>query len=130
MQTVMQDGGEIQGDEEDEETREEDEAGLENVEEEEKVDVKEAEKVEEQKQVEGIEETDENSPHFPFDALARDGKDLYFQQNIERIEVPSSLEFYRNYVAANKPVIITNGMQDFSVFFCFFFCNSSILDKY
>ncbi|EGG21225.1 transcription factor jumonji [Cavenderia fasciculata] len=38
--------------------------------------------------------------------LARDSNDFYVVHNIERIDKPTPLVFYRDYVAQNKPVII------------------------
>jgi hypothetical protein len=38
--------------------------------------------------------------------------DFTWPSEIERIPKPSPAEFYREYVAANKPVIITNAFDD------------------
>eukprot|EP01117_Protostelium_nocturnum_P017055 TRINITY_DN6878_c0_g1_i1.p1 TRINITY_DN6878_c0_g1~~TRINITY_DN6878_c0_g1_i1.p1 ORF type:complete len:329 (-),score=125.44 TRINITY_DN6878_c0_g1_i1:14-1000(-) len=46
-----------------------------------------------------------------FKTLSEEAKDLYCIDSVERIEVPSPLEFYRNYVAQNKPVIIINAIN-------------------
>eukprot|EP01114_Cavostelium_apophysatum_P022221 TRINITY_DN7973_c0_g1_i2.p1 TRINITY_DN7973_c0_g1~~TRINITY_DN7973_c0_g1_i2.p1 ORF type:complete len:331 (-),score=63.27 TRINITY_DN7973_c0_g1_i2:214-1206(-) len=46
-----------------------------------------------------------------FVALSEETKDLYCVSQVDRIEKPSPLEFYREYVAQNKPVIITNGFD-------------------
>ena len=54
---------------------------------------------------------------FPFNILAQEAKDLYLTQSIERIAAPSPLQFYRDYIAPNKPVIITDGLDTFPVVF-------------
>lgn len=38
--------------------------------------------------------------------------ELYLDREIERITPPSALDFYRDYIAKNKPVVITEAMGD------------------
>ncbi|CAF0861149.1 unnamed protein product [Didymodactylos carnosus] len=53
------------------------------------------------------------SIHYPFNRLSRDARELYLETtSISRISVPTPLEFYRDYVSKNKPVIITNALND------------------
>eukprot|EP01122_Echinamoeba_exundans_P015572 TRINITY_DN7453_c0_g1_i1.p1 TRINITY_DN7453_c0_g1~~TRINITY_DN7453_c0_g1_i1.p1 ORF type:complete len:336 (+),score=52.70 TRINITY_DN7453_c0_g1_i1:35-1042(+) len=47
-----------------------------------------------------------------FQRLSMDMKDFCWPNEIERIQKPSPAEFYREYVAANKPVIIMNAFDD------------------
>jgi len=48
---------------------------------------------------------------IPFDVLAEEAEGLYAITEVERIPPPSPLEFYREYVAQNKPVIIQGGIS-------------------
>lgn len=43
--------------------------------------------------------------------LRKEAKDLVAVRGVPRISVPTPLEFYRNFVAANKPVIITGAVD-------------------
>ncbi len=52
-------------------------------------------------------------PDFPFTVLAREARELWLPSTIERIPVPSPLQFYSDYVAKNKPVIITGAVGSF-----------------
>jgi hypothetical protein len=47
-----------------------------------------------------------------FEQLRQDAKDLIVTSHIQRIKKPMALEFYRDYVSANKPVIITGCVDD------------------
>ncbi|KYR01333.1 transcription factor jumonji [Tieghemostelium lacteum] len=44
--------------------------------------------------------------------LEEEAKDFYLVENIERISKPTPLEFYRDYVSQNRPVIITGALDD------------------
>ncbi|KAF0724048.1 hypothetical protein AaE_009816, partial [Aphanomyces astaci] len=46
-----------------------------------------------------------------FEQLSEDSKDFWTPRSIARIPQPTPLEFYRNYVSKNIPVIITNAMD-------------------
>jgi hypothetical protein len=57
-----------------------------------------------------VEDTSE-APEDPFDLLSREARELYLTEHITRVPVPSPLEFYRDYVSANKPGIFTGATQ-------------------
>ena len=50
----------------------------------------------------------------PFRNLSEEARDLYLESRISRIPVPSPLEFYRDYVSRNKPVIIQGALENWS----------------
>lgn len=52
-----------------------------------------------------------NNENQPFESLSQEARDLYLESRISRIEVPSPLVFYRNYVSRNKPVIIRGALD-------------------
>ncbi|EGC30777.1 hypothetical protein DICPUDRAFT_157443 [Dictyostelium purpureum] len=47
-----------------------------------------------------------------YSKLSEEGQDFYFINEIDRIEKPTPLEFYRDYVSQNKPVIIKGLIDD------------------
>ncbi|KAF2073418.1 hypothetical protein CYY_005266 [Polysphondylium violaceum] len=51
-----------------------------------------------------------------FSTLYEEAKDFYIVENIERITKPTAIEFYREYVAQNRPVIITGVLDDIDAF--------------
>ena len=46
-------------------------------------------------------------PHFPFDSVP----ELYLDREIDRITPPSALDFYRDYIARHRPVVITDALE-------------------
>eukprot|EP01132_Coremiostelium_polycephalum_P004854 gene4854-6050_t len=54
----------------------------------------------------------ENKYNDIYSVLSREARDFYIVNEIERIEKPTPLEFYREYVSQNKPVIITGVLND------------------
>src|SRR4051794_23234772 len=62
----------------------------------------------------GEEDIDErHSIHYPFNILSREAKQLYLTNTITILSTPpNSLQFYREYIAANKPVIIKNAFNN------------------
>ena len=53
----------------------------------------------------------DNDPFRPFYVLRREARGLYIPSVVQTIDPPSALEFYRDYVAANRPVVIRNAFQ-------------------
>ncbi|UJR36813.1 hypothetical protein I4U23_029527 [Adineta vaga] len=49
---------------------------------------------------------------YPFKCLSQEARELYLESSISRINVPSALTFYRDYVSRNKPVIIQGALND------------------
>jgi peptidyl-lysine (3S)-dioxygenase / protease len=47
----------------------------------------------------------------PFRILSQEARELYLEKTISRIQVPSALVFYRDYVSRNRPVIIENALN-------------------
>eukprot|EP01111_Echinosteliopsis_oligospora_P012917 TRINITY_DN4505_c0_g1_i1.p1 TRINITY_DN4505_c0_g1~~TRINITY_DN4505_c0_g1_i1.p1 ORF type:complete len:277 (+),score=57.40 TRINITY_DN4505_c0_g1_i1:28-858(+) len=47
-----------------------------------------------------------------FTVLTNEAEDLYTVSRIDRITLPTPLEFYREYVSQNRPVIITGGFDN------------------
>jgi jumonji domain-containing protein 7 len=56
-------------------------------------------------------EADRSDPEFIFKQLSLDVRAFYWH-NIPRIQMPGHFEFYREYVAKNRPVIITDMMEN------------------
>jgi hypothetical protein len=54
---------------------------------------------------------------YPFDELSTDANDLYHSTTIDRISRPDALFFYREYVAKNKPCIITGCIDHWPALF-------------
>eukprot|EP01126_Amoeba_proteus_P015562 TRINITY_DN1701_c0_g1_i31.p1 TRINITY_DN1701_c0_g1~~TRINITY_DN1701_c0_g1_i31.p1 ORF type:complete len:109 (-),score=15.36 TRINITY_DN1701_c0_g1_i31:605-931(-) len=44
---------------------------------------------------------------WPLHQFSTEARELYWPSKIERIRCPSAIEFYRDYVSTNTPVIIT-----------------------
>ncbi|KAK5582205.1 hypothetical protein RB653_003788 [Dictyostelium firmibasis] len=51
-----------------------------------------------------------------YSKLCQEAKDFLIIEEIERIEKPTALEFYREYVSQNKPVIITGLLKDWKAY--------------
>ena len=47
----------------------------------------------------------------PFRDLSLEARELYLENHISRIDVPSPLVFYRDYVSRNKPVVIQGALD-------------------
>ncbi|CAF0921128.1 unnamed protein product [Adineta ricciae] len=47
----------------------------------------------------------------PFRSLSQEARELYLESSISRIDVPSPLTFYRDYVSRNKPVVIKGALN-------------------
>lgn len=58
---------------------------------------------------------DENNlDEYPFKVLSQDARDLYLESHVKRIQVPTPLVFYRDYVSRNRPVVIQGAIDDWS----------------
>ncbi|KAN0032455.1 hypothetical protein ACTFIV_006351 [Dictyostelium citrinum] len=51
-----------------------------------------------------------------YSKLCQEAKDFLIIEEIERIEKPTALEFYREYVSQNKPVIITGLLENWKAY--------------
>jgi hypothetical protein len=60
--------------------------------------------------------SNDNDDTYPFQCLSQEARELYLENRISRIKVPSPLVFYRDYVSRNKPVIIQGALDQWSCF--------------
>ncbi len=58
--------------------------------------------------------SNDNDDDHPFQCLSQEARELYLESHISRINVPSALVFYRDYVSRNKPVIIQGALESWS----------------